>query len=67
MNRVRVVSSNINSIGYDAITRTLEVEFNSGSIYQYSSVPEHEYRGLLSASSKGGYLNSHIKDRYAYV
>jgi hypothetical protein len=67
MERINVASSNINSIGYDEATNTLEVEFQSGSIYQYSGVPEDEYEGLLSASSKGRYLNTHIKDRYAHI
>jgi len=67
MERINVASSNINSIGYDEATNTLEVEFNSGSIYRYSGVPEHEYKGLLSASSKGRYVNAHIKDRYTCI
>lgn len=67
MNRIKVVSSNISSIGYDANRKILEVEFQSGSIYQYSGVPEHEYKGLLNTASKGKYLNTRIKDCYAYV
>jgi hypothetical protein len=42
----------------------LEVEFNSGGVYQYSGVPEAVYAALMRASSKGHYLNDHIKDRY---
>ena len=34
MDRTPVVSSNINSIGYDASSSVLEVEFRSG-LYQY--------------------------------
>jgi len=64
MYRQRVSSSNVLSIGYDASSSTLEVEFNSGSIYQYSGVPEAVYTALMCASSKGSYLNNHIKDRY---
>jgi hypothetical protein len=66
MDRIQVSSGNIRSVGYDVDRRILEVEFHSGSIYQYSTVPENEYEGLLNASSKGSYLNTHIKDRYAY-
>ena len=64
MDRQRVRSSNVRSIGYDATSSTLEVEFNSGGVYQYSSVPEAVYVALMRASSKGHYLNDHIKDRY---
>ncbi len=67
MDRISVQSNNIRSVGYDVDRGILEVEFHSGSIYQYSGVPEDEYEGLLSASSKGRYLNTHIKDRYAYI
>ncbi len=64
MERTRVRSSNISSIGYAADTRTLEVEFNSGSIYQYSRVPESVYNALMGARSHGSYFNDHIRDTY---
>ena len=66
MNRIRVVSANVHSVGYDAGAGTLEVEFTSGSVYQYFDVPESEYEGLMSAGSKGRYFNRNIKDCYAY-
>ena len=47
-------------------TRLLEVEFHSGSIYQYSSVPEALYQGLMQAASKGAYFHDHIKERYPF-
>jgi hypothetical protein len=56
----------LHSVGYDATSRTLEVKFNDGSIYQYYGVPESIYRGLMSAVSKGGYLADYIKGRYHY-
>ncbi|MDP4280182.1 MAG: KTSC domain-containing protein [Dehalococcoides mccartyi] len=61
MERIPVDSSNLASIGYDVASFTLEVEFINGTIYQYSGVPENEYNGLMSASSKGSYLNQQIK------
>ncbi len=67
MQRIRVKSSNIKSIGYDVNTKVLEVEFNTGSIYQYSNVPKHEYDNLLSSTSKGRYMNTHIKEQYICV
>ena len=66
MDRVNVVSRNIKSIGYDPSTNTLEVEFNTGSIYQYYTVPSSIYEGIMSAGSKGTYLNDHIKGKYPY-
>lgn len=64
MERQPVSSSNIRSIGYEAGTGTLEVEFNSGGVYQYFNVPEATYSALMRASSKGAYVNDNIKDRY---
>ena len=64
MRRNTVSSSNILSIGYDSKTLTLEIEFKSGSIYQYFDVPEGEYRGLMQSESHGKYFHANIKDRY---
>jgi len=64
MDRILVQSSNIRSVGHDANSSTLEIEFNSGSVYQYLNVPESEYKNLMSASSKGRYLNRNIKGSY---
>jgi hypothetical protein len=67
MERTSVNSSNIASIGYDGRSQTLEVEFNSGSIYQYFQVPESLYQGLMRASSHGSYFDAYIKKgRFAY-
>lgn len=62
MNREYVDSSNIRSIGYDR--GTLEIEFHSGGIYQYSNVPETVYASLITADSHGRYFNAHIKNIY---
>jgi Helicase HerA, central domain/KTSC domain len=67
MDREAVASSNISSIGYDAATATLEVEFSSGSVYQYFDVPETEYEGLMGAGSHGSYLASNIKGHFRYA
>ena len=66
MERTRVSSSNVYSIGYDASTNTLEVQFNNGSVYQYYSVPSSIYQGLMSASSHGSYLHAYVKGVYQY-
>ena len=46
MERIPVSSSNIASLGYDAATQTLQVEFLSGSIYQYFDVPTNVFEGF---------------------
>lgn len=62
MNRTPVRSSNLASVGYE--DGTLEIAFVDGGVYQYSNVPEHVYKGLMSADSKGICFHDHIKDRY---
>ena len=66
MKRNHVESSNIESIGYDSSSQTLEIEFLNGTIYQYFDVPQHIYDGLISADSHGKYLASNIKGYYRY-
>jgi len=61
MQRTPVSSSNLASVGYDPNRGVLEVEFLSGSVYQYFGVPESLYQGLMSASSHGSYFDAHIK------
>lgn len=61
MERTRVSSSNLASVGYDEANEILEIEFNHGGIYQYFDVPSSVYEGLMNASSHGTYFDSNIK------
>jgi hypothetical protein len=61
MNRKSVESSNLASIGYDAVNKILEIEFNHGGIYQYFDVPENVYAELMNANSHGQYFDRNIK------
>ncbi len=68
MERVQVESSNLASVGYNPETTTLEIEFHSGDIYQYSGVPEDVHQGLMNAESKGKYFHRNIKNAgYPYT
>ena len=64
MKRARIGSSSLESIGYDPASKTLEVEFAGGAVYQYLGVPEIELRKFLRARSRGAYLNRHIKPQF---
>lgn len=66
MHRVHVTSSNLYSVGYDSNTQILEIEFVSGSIYQYTNVPPSIHERLMRAWSKGSYHNEHIKGHFRY-
>lgn len=61
MERTPVKSSDLASVGYDASSRILEIEFSSGSLYEYSGVPSGVYQGLVAAESKGVYFNEIVK------
>ena len=67
MNRIAVNSSNVEEIGYDSATQTLEVLFKKGNIYQYFDVPQTVYDNLISAGSVGEFLNKEIKGNYRYA
>ena len=47
MNRDPVASSNIQSVGYDGPSQTLEVEFTNGSVYQYYNVGSALYEQFM--------------------
>lgn len=66
MIREPISSTNIVSMGYDRNTETLEIEFSSGSIYQYYNVGGAIYEQLMQAPSKGQFLNIYIKNAYPY-
>lgn len=63
---INVDSSNIEAIGYDENSSTLQVEFKNGGMYQYFDVPEEVFIGLRDADSVGGYLAARIKGTYRY-
>lgn len=63
---ISVVSSNVDSIGYDPKTQTLRVRFNNGSVYEYMNVSAMEFEQLKTAPSIGSYLNRNIKGNYPY-
>ncbi|HGM5561016.1 MAG: KTSC domain-containing protein [Serratia marcescens] len=66
MDRENVTSSNISSIGYDADSQTLEIEFLNGAIYQYFDVPEQVHAELMGADSVGAFLARNIKGSFRY-
>ncbi len=64
MERQSVESSAIRSIGYDASTSTLEIEFNSEVVWQYYDFPESVWYEFESSESKGKFFHREIKNQY---
>lgn len=65
MKLTEVKSSNVKAIGYDESTKDLYVEYNAGT-YVYENVPAVVYEGLVSADSKGQFMNKNVKGFFSY-
>lgn len=59
-------SSNVRACKYDSQDQMLSITFHSGQTYDYRSVPESVFEGLINASSPGKYVNSNIKGVYGF-
>jgi hypothetical protein len=64
--RQRVTSSDIASIGYEESTETLEIEFHATGVYRYFSVPKSVAAEFLATPSPGKSFLQTIKGRYAW-
>ena len=62
--RTAVESSNIKSVGYDADTQTLEVEFTHGTFYRYAGVPEKTFGDMAKAESVGKFFAANVRDAF---
>lgn len=63
--RTPVKSSQIISIGYDAESRVMDIEFKK-SVYRYQRVPRELFEMFMAAESKGRFLHQHVKGSFAY-
>ena len=59
-------SSVVAAIRYDGKANKLRIIFQSGSIYDYLKVPAKIFNEMKTASSKGEFLNKHIKPNYEF-
>ena len=66
MRRKPMDSSAMRSAGYDDVTRTLEIEFPDGDVYDYFGVPPETWRAFEKAPSKGLFFSGEIRDRFAF-
>jgi hypothetical protein len=61
MKCARAKSSNVKSVGYDATSKVLEVEFHTGAVYRYSGVPAKVHRALMEAESIGAAFHKLVR------
>jgi hypothetical protein len=64
--RQPVNSSDIASIGYDAVGETLEIEFKATGVYRYFSVPKAVAEEFQRTPSPGKFFLQNIKGKYAW-
>jgi hypothetical protein len=65
MERRKVNSSNIRSVGYDASSQTLEVELSDGTTWEYSRVPSEVQRRFMAAPTMISYYRDNIEEDYS--
>ena len=59
-----VCSSMAASVGYDFDREVLQIEFNNGTVYQYSDIEPETWIELQSTDSIGEFYNHEIKGNY---
>jgi KTSC domain len=61
-----VESTTLLTVSYDEARALLQLEFCSGAVYQYFSVPVAVHQSLLAAPSKGRYFNQAIRGSFPH-
>ena len=64
MERKRVNSSRLRSVGYDEQSRTLEVEMSNGQVFQYSGVYPEVHRRFMAAPNPTAFFDDKIAEEY---
>lgn len=64
MERRKVNSSKLRSVGYDERSRVLEIELTDGSVFQYTGVSPEVHRRLMSAPSMVSYYQDKIEEEF---
>jgi hypothetical protein len=52
------------AIGYSEGTRTLQLAFHDGAVYEYEGVSPACFETLLQSQRRGAYFNSEIRGRF---
>ena len=64
MERKRVNSSKLRSVGYDEKSSTLEIEMSNGQVFQYVGVYPEVYRRLMAAPNPTSFFDDKIAEEY---
>lgn len=63
--RKALKSSKLRAAGYDERSRTMEIEFVNGDIYQYTSVSPELYRQLMASPSPNSFFEDKIEEAFS--
>ncbi len=64
MERKRLNSSRIRSVGYDAKAQLLEIEFSDGKVVQYRGVSPAVHRQFMAAPSATSFFEDKIDESF---
>ncbi len=65
MERKRVNSSRLRSVGYDEKNQILEVELTNGQVWQYTKVSPEVHRRFMAAPNPTTYYDDKIAEEYS--
>jgi len=64
MERKRVNSSRLRSVGYDEKLMVMEIEFSNGQVYQYTKVYPEVHRRFMAAPNPTSFFEDKIEEEY---
>ena len=64
LERLPVKSRILRSVGYDASTKILEIEFQNGLVYQFLNVPPKVSADLMRSDEIGKYFTDKVRSRF---
>jgi hypothetical protein len=64
MERTRLSSGKLRAAGYDESSRTLEIEFVNGDVFEYKSVSREVYRQLMASPSPSSFFEDKIDEQF---
>ncbi|WP_321507701.1 KTSC domain-containing protein [uncultured Methanoregula sp.] len=62
--RKPVKSRILRSVGYDESTKILEIEFQTGLVYQYSGVPLKVHADLMHSGEIAKYFSEKVRPKF---
>jgi hypothetical protein len=62
--RTSVKSRILRSVGYDDSKKILEIEFSTGLVYQYLSVPKKVHADLMQSDEIGKYFSEKVRPKF---